>query len=260
MLDHVVPRLERTPPARAPERMDRPGCDPDDLRRALDGLARAHRAFGGHRLVAGPVVRALAGRRPGRLRLLDVGTGGGELAAALARRVRRRGWRPRVTLADLHPRTIRIARERWTGAAPGAASPGPGGRAASPAAFVRLDAPRLPFVDGAFDVAVSAMTLHHLERPGAAAFLREMDRVADGRWLVADVRRSRVALAAVHLLAATLWRRNPFPRVDGPVSVRRAFTPGELRSLLSDAGLPGAGVEGRWPVRLRVRGRGLAGG
>lgn len=270
MLADVFGTLERTSPSRAPELMDRPGCDPDRLRRALDGLARVHRAFGGHRLIARPVLRSVAGRRPGPLRILDVGTGGGELAAGLGRRLRRRGWRPRFTLGDLHPRTIRIARERWSdrlrgrGPAPDAGGPsrpahGEDGRG-PPADFLRLDAPLLPFPDGAFDLAISGLTLHHLEDGEARAFLAELDRVTGGRWLVTDLRRSHLALAAVRLLAVTVWRRNPFPRRDGPVSVRRAFTPDEVRSLLSAAGVDGARVDGRRPVRLRIMGRGLAGG
>lgn len=281
MLEQILPPLDRTPPSRAPELMDRPDIDPADLRQALDGLARVHRAFGGHRLVAVPLLRRLAGRRPGPLRLLDVGTGGGDLAAGLSRRLRDRGWSPRLTLADLHPRTIRIARRRWPSngsaadapsadGAPGAGDAGPRtGEAAAdapapaadavPAGFVRLDARRLPFPDGSFDLAFSSTMLHHLAREDALAFLREMDRVADGRWLVTDLRRSRLALAAVRLLAATLWRRNPLPRRDGPVSVRRAFTPDELRAMLARADLAGARVDGRWPVRLRIRGRGLTG-
>jgi ubiquinone/menaquinone biosynthesis C-methylase UbiE len=280
LLEQILPPLDRTPPSRAPELMDRQDCDLDDLRQALDGLARAHRAFGGHRMVAGPLLRRLAGRRPGPLRLLDVGTGGGDLAAGLSRRLRDRGWSPRLTLADLHPRTIRIARRRWRSNGSEADAPSADGAAgaggvgprtgeaaagasiaagAAPADFVRLDARRLPFPDGAFDLAVSSTMLHHLARDDALAFLREMDRVASGRWLVTDLRRSRLALAAVRLLAATLWRRNPLPRRDGPISVRRAFTPGELRSMLARADLTGARVDGRWPVRLRIRGRGLTG-
>ena len=270
MLADVFGTLERTSPSRAPELMDRPGCDPERLRRALDGLVRVHRAFGGQRLITRPALRSVAGRRPGPLRVLDVGTGGGELAAGLGRRLRRRGWRPRFTLADLHPRTIRIARERWSDRRPaGDPAREPGGRSrpapgeegtARPADFLRLDAPLLPFRDGAFDLAISGLTLHHLEDGEAAAFLGELDRVTAGRWLVTDLRRSRLALAAVHLLAVTMWRRNPFPRRDGPVSVRRAFTPDEVRSLLSDAGVDGARVDGRWPVRLRILGRGLQDG
>jgi hypothetical protein len=82
-----------------------------------------------------------------------------------------------------------------------------------------------------------------------------MDRVSDGRWVVTDLRRSRTAYLALRLLAATLWRRHPYPRQDGPVSVRRAFTADEARRLLEHARLE-ATVERKAPFRLRLRGSG----
>lgn len=225
--------------------MDAPDPDPDLLRKALDGLDRVHRLTGGVRLAADPLRRAAEGRA-GPLRLLDVGTGGGRLALAVARRIR--GRAPvRLVLTDLHPRTLAAARELTR--SPASSRPEPG--------FVRLSGHALPFGADRFDLALCATTLHHLEREEAVACLRELDRVSGGRWVVTDLRRSRTALAAVRLLAATLWRRNPFPRHDGPVSVRRAFTPAEIESMLAEAGLDGARVDFRGPVRLRVVGGGV---
>lgn len=225
--------------------MDAPDPDPELLRRALDGLHRVHRLTRGVGLVARPLDRAARGR-PGPLRLLDVGTGGGRLAVAVARRVAD-GRAVRAVLADLHPRTLALARERADGTDPG----GPETR------FVRLSGDALPFPADSFDLALCATTLHHLEREEALACLRELDRVAGGRWVVTDLRRGWTALAAVRLLAATLWRRNPFPRHDGPVSVRRAFTAPELTSMLAEAGLGEARVDRRGPVRLRAVGGGV---
>lgn len=224
--------------------MDAPDPDPELLRRALDGLHRVHRLTGGVGLVARPLGRAARGR-PGPLRLLDVGTGGGRLAAAVARRVA--GKRSvRAVLGDIHPRTLALARDRADGFDGGAGT-----------TFVRFTGAELPFPSDSFDLAFCSTTLHHLERGEARSCLREMDRVAGGRWVVTDLRRGWTALAAVRLLAATLWRRNPFPRHDGPVSVRRAYTSAELASLLAEAGLVGARVDRRGPVRLRAVGGGV---
>lgn len=275
MLDEIlipVTSMDRAPPDRVPERMDRPDCDPDRLRDALAVLSRANRRFGARDATLDAALRLLDGRPTGPVRVLDVGTGSGDIAEALARRLRARGWRPRATLADLHPTTLRIARERVGGngrradrggsdrrerGAPGRSPeggrPGQGARALGEAAtFVRLTAGSLPFRDDSFDVAVSATMLHHLEREEARAFLRELDRVAVSGWVVTDLRRSRVAWLAVRLLAATLWRRHPLPREDGPASVRRAFTAREARDLLAEAGLGDASVERLRPFRLRI--------
>lgn len=235
--------MDRADPARLPERMDRPDCDPALLRDALATLARANRRFGARDATEGTVLGLLDARPPGPVRILDVGAGSGDIGASVARRLRSEGWRPRTTLADLHPTTLRIARDRVlrNGSSP-----------AEETDFVRLTAGSLPFADDGFDVAVSATMLHHLGWEEARSFLRELDRVAVRGWVVVDLRRSRPAYLAVRALAATLWRRHPLPRRDGPVSVRRAFTPDEARALVSEAGLRDASVERLRPFRLRI--------
>lgn len=258
MLDHILTSapMERVPPARLSERMDRLDCDPDRLRDALETLSRANRRFGARSMTVAAARSLLEGRPPGRVRMLDVGTGSGDIAAALARRLSADGWRPYPVLTDLHPVTLEIARERQRSAAPGWAGGGDGtpGGATGPA-FVRLNASALPFPSGSVDLAVSATMLHHLERSEAKTFLAELDRVTRRGWVVTDLCRSRTAYLAVRLLAATLWRRHPLPRRDGPVSVRRAFTAEEARGLVEEAGLADASVERLWPFRLRITGR-----
>ncbi len=234
--------LERVSPGCLPERMDDPACDAGRLRRALEALAVSNRLFGGHHLVWWGVRRLLEGRAPGPLRILDVGSGAGDIPRLLEARLHGSGWRPRCVLGDLHPMTLRIARDGLRDVArPGAFD------------FVRLTAAELPFSDGAFDLALSSLTLHHLERDEAARLLSELARVSNGRWLVADLRRSRLALGLVRMLASTLWRSQPLPRVDGPVSVRRAFTPAEVEALLASSGVPGRVVRAG-PVRLLAAG------
>lgn len=241
--------LERASPADLPELMDEPGCDAERLRGALAALARSNVLFGGHRLVWRGVRRALGGAEPGPLRILDVGTGAADIPLLLDRRLRAEGWSPRFVLADLHATTLRIARERIRERR----------RDAGRFRLVRLDGPALPFIDGAFDLVLCANTLHHLERGGAARLLSEAGRVAARGWVVSDLRRSRLALGLVRLLAATLWRREPFPRRDGPVSVRRAFTPPEMDGLMAEAGVGGS-VLRTGPVRFLAAGGSGAGG
>lgn len=248
MIPEILPSLPRAEPSRLPELMDRPDADPEALRDALETLARANRRFGTRRMVRRPALAIPAPPAPVPVRVLDVGTGSGDIGLSVARGLLAGGREVRLVVADAHRRTLRIARERIR------SSPGDGGPSPE-VSSVRLTAPRLPFRDGAFDVAVSSTMLHHLERTQAADFLRDLDRVSAGRWIVTDLRRSRTAYWAIRLLAATLWRRHPYPRRDGPVSVRRAFTAPEVRDLLARADLPGATVERKAPFRLRLRGR-----
>lgn len=247
MLSEMASPLRRCDPSRLPEAMDRPDLDARLLRDALETLARANRRFGARRLVLSAVREILAGREGGPVRILDVGTGSGDIGAHLRRRLAAEGFLARAVLADLNPRVLHLARRRLAEERPR------GGRGTL--TFVRLTAPALPFPDDAFDVAVSSTMLHHLEDVQAVGFLGELDRVASAGWVVTDLRRSRPAYLALRLLAGTLWRGHPVPRRDGPVSVRRAFTAAEARRLLEEAGLQGVRVERRFPFRLRL-GRG----
>jgi ubiquinone/menaquinone biosynthesis C-methylase UbiE len=221
--------------------MDDPSCDPEALEQALDALTVTNRWFGGLAAVRKPIARALAGRMPGPLDLLDVGTGAADIPRALERWLRARGWTPAFCLTDNHATTLRVAKERAAGSR-----------------FVRLSAPRLPFSDDAFDISFSGTMLHHLETAAASEFLRELDRVSRFGWVVSDLRRGPLGRWAVDALAATLWRRNPMPRQDGPASIRRAFTPEEINGMLAEVGLPGAMARGAGPFRWVALGGELA--
>jgi SAM-dependent methyltransferase len=85
-------------------------------------------------------------------RLLDVGTGTGTVAAL----ARARG--ARVTAVDAEPSMLELASRRVPGAE-----------------FREATLPRLPFDDGAFDVAVANFVINHVGDPVAA--VRELRRV-----------------------------------------------------------------------------------
>lgn len=231
--------------------MDDPERAPRELDRALDALASSNRRLGATPAVLRSVRRRLSSSG-GRLRVLDVGCGGGDVARDLGRELGADGALPEdaphvFVLGDLHPTTLRLARRRTRDAVSA-------GEVPVRFRFARFTAGELPFRDRSFDVAVCTTVLHHLARDEAVRLLRELDRVTRGVWTVLDLRRSRAAWLAVRALAATAWRDNPLPRTDGPVSVRRAFRPEEVRQMLSEAGLQGARVRRSFPFRLLAEG------
>jgi SAM-dependent methyltransferase len=103
-------------------------------------------------------------RPSGDERVLDVGTGAGALALALAPFVRE------VVGVDPVPELLELARER----------------AVPNSEFVEGDGTALPFRDGDFDLAGTHRTLHHVGRP--ALVVAELARVTrpGGRVLVVD--------------------------------------------------------------------------
>jgi SAM-dependent methyltransferase len=204
----------------ARELMDEPVDDAGELEANLRDIAFANAHLGG----TAPVVRALqrlgATASSGVRRVLDVGCGAGDVSLAVVRDGARRGVQVHVTCLDHSEQMLALAR-RAAGGDPALA-------------FVRADGASLPFPDGAFDVAICTLALHHFEPDGAGALLRELRRVARVSPVVCDLRRSPIAFAATWLWSRT--SRNRLTRHDAPLSVRRAYTPDEALTLASMAG------------------------
>jgi SAM-dependent methyltransferase len=108
---------------------------------------------------------------------------------------------------------------------------------------------RLPFDDGAFDVAHCSLLLHHFAPRAAVALLRELRRVSRVGIVVNDLRRGWLSLAATGISVALLGRCRA-TRHDGILSVRRAYTIAELDALLDEAGLVVRHRSAAWMPRV----------
>jgi ubiquinone/menaquinone biosynthesis C-methylase UbiE len=224
------------------EHLDEPTLDVEQLDRALAHVADVNRWLGGDRALRRALRPLLA--ETTEQRLLDVGAGNAQVALALTRWAERHGRRWRVVALDHHAQTAALAERRVADADPGRAS----------VRVIQGDGLRLPFRDRSFDAAFSVLTLHHLQDDAAVALVREMARVARRVVVVNDLERSRPALLGAQLLAATVWRGSPITRHDGPLSVRRAFTPAELLAIGERAGLGRARVRRHPAFRLVLEG------
>ncbi|MBI3448133.1 MAG: methyltransferase domain-containing protein [Acidobacteria bacterium] len=215
--------------ARTPEIMDGTAFTAAELDHNLADLGRYSRLTGGARVVVSRLAD-LARDLPsgGELRVLDVGAGGGDIAHQVSAWARRRGLVPRIVASDIDSRMLTLASARR--------------RAGRDVALCQSDGRRLPHADGAFALAYSSLVLHHLDDAGVASVLDEMRRVTRLGFVVADLRRSALAYSAVWALTR-LTTRNRLTLHDGPLSVRRALTPGEMRA--AAVALPGEGLSVR---------------
>jgi ubiquinone/menaquinone biosynthesis C-methylase UbiE len=208
----------------SPEFLDGP-LDARTLAGNLRDLARVNRFMGGTALSWRALRPLLSDGNGGRaLRLLDVGTGAADIPFGLARRAERSGVGLQIVATDVRPEIVAIARAR----APDNA-----------VASVELDLGQTDHIDepdGSFDVVHSSMVLHHLDPLPAVAALREMARVASRAVIVNDLDRTAAWYLGARLLAL-LTTTNAYTRNDGPLSVRRAYRPNEVRQLAERAGL-----------------------
>ncbi len=217
------------------EAMDDPACDPVKLDATYRQFRVVNRVVSGWRGVYRSRIRPLLSSAHDT-RLLDIGSGGGDIARAIAGWARRDGLRLQVLAADPDPRAHAFATRE----------PHPG------VAYLRASASELAGAGERFDLVVSNHVLHHLEDLGG--FLDECAPLAP-RQLHGDIRRSRLAFGLYTVATLPVAGRS-FLHGDGRASIRRSYTLDELRH----AAPPGWHAESVRPFRVLLsRGLGAEG-
>jgi predicted nicotinamide N-methyase len=199
------------------ELLDHADADPTSVRESLHHIARANRWFGGWWAVRRGLARVCAGIPPGTdLTLLDLGTGSGDLPVLASRWAARRGLRLRSVGLERHRTAARLASGRGV-----------------PTLLAAV--PEIPARSASVDIVLASQLLHHLTAAAIGALCREASRVARRGVVVADLRRSRLALAGFWA-GSRLLRFDPSTRADGLTSVQRGFTPEMLSAHLAATG------------------------
>ncbi len=215
--------------------MDQPGVDADLHQGALRGLARINRFSGTVSAVWRPL-QQLARRQPGRtLRVLDVASGGGDVAIGLAKRARRQGLPLQVAGCDISQTAVDYASRQAR-------------QAGVEVDFFTADVLGQPLPTG-YDAICSSLFLHHLDQPDALRLLQGMRAAAPQLIVVSDLLRTRWGYALAWAGCRVLTR-NPLCRVDGPLSVEGAFRLPEVIDLAAECHLQEATIRKQWPERF----------
>lgn len=197
------------------ELMDDPDCDPQRLDATLRRFGLVNRVVSGwDRLYRTRLRRLLADLgRPARV--LDLGSGGGDVIARLTQLSARDGLSVDFTGADPDPRAHRAATARGL----------------PEARFLCTDAEELLESGETFDVVLSNHVLHHLDDEELRRFAEASRQLATRRVLHNDIARSRLAYG---LFAVGISPVAPgtFLRVDGLRSIRRSYRRDELAAAL----------------------------
>ena len=149
---------------RQPEIIDQPGLEPDRHESALRGLARINWISLSDRILWRPIERLARERPATRLRVLDIGAGGGDVPVRLWQRAQAAGLCMEFAGTDISDTALDCARANAA-------------RAGASIDFFRLDALQDALPTG-FDVLTSSLFLHHLETDQAVDLLRRMGQRA----------------------------------------------------------------------------------
>lgn len=218
------PLLPTPPHSEAAELLDAPDTVPvETLAHNLRDIRRVNRFAGGTTVVLRHLPELLDGVSHGTaITILDIATGSGDIPRALIRWGRRRDYDLRVLATDVSEDVLKVARHET---------------ADEPRITVETcDARNLPYRDGAFDITVCSLALHHFPRNEAVRVLAEMGRVSQRGIILNDLVRSWSGYVGAWLLG-NATTTNRLTRHDAPLSILRAFTPDELTEMAYEAGL-----------------------
>lgn len=223
---------------RQPELMDDPALAPEVHRNALNGLRRINQLC----RIASVLERAIARNceltaSAGPLRILDVASGGGDLAIQLANRFRGRNIDVQIEGCDISATAAEFARQQALRAG------------CNNVKFFEHNALVDELPADSYDVVMCLLFMHHLDEPDALRLLRFMKHTAKKLVLVDDLQRSTLGYWLAWL-GCRLLTRSPIVHVDGPLSVEGAFTVSEATELAWQAGLEGPKFSTHWPERF----------
>lgn len=198
-----------------PEWLDTSSLSVHQSGRALRDLARVNFFLLSRLPVLRTVLPRVLARATGdRQVLVDLGTGLGDIPAALGRAAGRRGVVLSLVGVDRKLSHLVLGRRLWPDQL-----------------RVVADAQALPFAGASVDWCLSTLFFHHFDATANRKILDEMRRIAGQAAVVVDLRRSRLTSWLVRLFLPVLgvgrvaWH-------DGIESARRSYTPLEVTELL----------------------------
>ena len=190
------------------ELLDTDSGTPSEVEASLGDLRRINRWFGGVATTADMVGRVARETKQSSMSLLEVAGGSGYVPERARQRLEQRGVHLQVTVLD------RVLSHLSNG---------------HPA--VAGDALDLPFRDASFDLLSCNLFAHHLSPQELVQFVDEALRVCRIAVLINDLVRHPLHLSLVY--AGMPLYRSRLTRHDAPASVRQAYTPEEMKTLLA---------------------------
>ena len=194
-----------------PELLDSDSGTPREIAASLADLQRVNRWFGGIHTTLRMLERVARITGKSKFSLLEVAAGSGDVPRRAQELLGRQGIELRLTMLDRSPSHLDHSDS-----------------------LVVADALALPFPEASFDVVSTGLFAHHLCPEELLTFVGRALAVCRIAVLINDLIRNPIHLGLVY--AGYPLYRSRLTRHDGPASVRQAYTPDEMRELVTRAG------------------------
>jgi len=221
----------------APEIMDDFSLEGEELRDALDKIAKINQFLGGNTLTLGGVKHLLKGiSKNEEITIVDIGCGNGDMLRTLADFGNEEGYNLNLIGIDANSFTINYAK-KLSGAYSNISY---GCEDIFDASFRKLE----------YDIVLCTLTLHHFKDDEIVYLLDILDRQAKIGIVINDLHRSATAYKLFKMLCA-VFKLNRMSEQDGLVSILRGFKKDDLVLFSEKLNFKKYTIQWKWAFRYR---------
>lgn len=215
--------------------MDNFSLEGEELRDALDKIARINQLLGGNRLTLNGVRQILPNDKK-EITIIDVGCGNGDMLRALADFGKRNKYTFNLIGIDANAFTIKHAIQLSI-------------------KYPNITYQCIDIFDEAFselkyDIVLCTLTLHHFKNEQIDYLMRLFTKQARIGIVINDLHRSSIAYRLFQTLC-TVFKLNKMSREDGLVSILRGFKKEELEAFSKNNQLQNYSVQWKWAFRYQ---------
>ncbi len=209
------------------EKLDDLNLDGETLHQALKSLGWINKWFGNHSAVKKAIHRIyIKEQRP--LRIVDLGCGGGDLALALARSMRRHKISCRITGIDGNAHALVYAQKKCRG-------------------YNEIDFLPEDILDKAFsiqpcDILISSHFMYHFTADAMVEFLKNNLSSVSTAFIFSELKRNPFAMR-LFKFSSFLLPISKLAKEDGVLAIKRAYTEKEWITIMQRAGIGAYRIE-----------------
>lgn len=171
------------------------------------------------------------------LTIIDLGCGGGDMLIRIAKWAQAKNIEARIIGIDANPNIVEYARKNT-------------------ADYPNIEYKAMDIFSSEFnaldcDVFTATLFMHHLTDEEFVATLKKMKHQARLGIVINDIHRHWFAYYSIKTLTR-LFSKSEMVRNDAAVSVKRAFSKGELANMLFAATIPDFDIDWKWAFRWQL--------
>lgn len=219
------------------ELMDDFSLEGEELREALDKIARINQLLGGNRITLNGVKQLLEQvDRSKQITVADIGCGNGDMLRMLAEYGIKKNINFKLIGIDANPYTINYARKL--------------SKKYANIDYICTDIFEENFNAVKYDIALCTLTIHHFSNEKIIDLITIFNHNASLGIVINDLQRSKLAYRLYQMICF-IFRLNRMLQEDGCTSILRGFRRKELHSFAKTLNLKNYTIRWKWAFRYQ---------